>query len=367
MIKLFKPYLPNNKELFSAIKKVLESEYLSFGEEVFKFEKEFEEITSTKNCLAVNSGTSAIHLALVLSNVGQGDEVISTALTAEPTNMAIKMTGAKIRYADISLDDGNIDPKSINKKINKNTRAIIAVDYSGIPVNIDEILKISNKYNLPVIHDVAHSFGSNYRNKPAANYFDFTTYSFQAIKHLTTFDGGMLIVKDEIKYQRANKMRWFGFDKSQDRLQNNIEEIGFKYNMNNVNATIGRIQLKYIKELIEKHKFNANYLTKNLSNLKKIRILKIPTYSEPSYWMYTILSQQSESIIKILTKNKIQCGKVHLRNDKHYFLNDFNEKLPNLDKYYNQLVHIPCGWWLNKSDLDFMIEILIKFDNDRFI
>ena len=190
MLPLIKTSLPDRKLLIPRLEQVLYSGYIAQGDVVEKFERKFEEYIGSGNTLSLNSGTAALHIALILAGVGQGDEVISTALTAEPTNVAIKMVGAKVRWADVDYETGNISPESIEKAINTKTKAIIVVDYAGIPVDVKRIQEISEKYSIPVIEDAAHAIGAKFDGKKTGNHFPFTVFSFQAIKHLTTIDGG---------------------------------------------------------------------------------------------------------------------------------------------------------------------------------
>ena len=157
MIPLVKTNIPPREKLMPELEKVLYSGYVAQGEQVENFERAFEKYIGNGHSLSLNSGTAALHIALILAGVKEGDEVISTALTAEPTNVAIKMVGAKIRYADVDSDTGNISPSSIEESITNVTKAIIVVDYAGIPVDVNWIQQISKKYNIPVIHDAAHA------------------------------------------------------------------------------------------------------------------------------------------------------------------------------------------------------------------
>lgn len=360
MIPLVKTNIPSKEKLLPALEKVLYSGYVAQGEQVELFERAFEAYTGGGYSLSLNSGTAALHIALILAGVNVGDEVISTALTAEPTNVAIKMVGAKIRYADIDYNTGNIDPKSIEKSINSNTKAIMVVDYAGVPVNVPEIQGISEKYKIPVIHDAAHALGAKFNGIKTGNHFPYTIFSLQAIKHLTTIDGGILQISDKDEYEKAKLIRWFGIDKKLSRLDNNIQFQGYKYHMNNVNATIGLIQLLDIDSIIDKYIENGKYFDKALQNTAGIELLKYYLGSEPSYWLYTLKVENREAFINKLAENGIMASELHKRNDLHDYLNDFNTKLPNLDEFYSKLVHIPCGWWVTPEDRLKIVEIIKK-------
>jgi dTDP-4-amino-4,6-dideoxygalactose transaminase len=281
-------------------------------------------------------------------------------MTAEPTNVAIKMVGAKIRWADIDYETGNISAKAIENAINKKTKAIIVVDYAGTSVDINNIQKISLKYNIPVIEDAAHALGTTFDGKKTGNHFPFTIFSFQAIKHLTTVDGGALQIQNKELYEKGKLIRWFGIDKKLTRLDNNIQIQGYKYHMNNVNATIGLVQLEKIEELLDKYRKIGKYLDLHLNGLKGLEIVKHYSKSESSYWLYTLKVERRDDFIKMMGKNGFMASEIHKRNDWHSFLNDFQTKLPELDKFYSKLVHIPCGWWVTLEDCDKMIEIIKK-------
>lgn len=358
MIPLVKTNIPPREILMPELEKVLYSGYVAQGEQVELFERAFEQYIGTGNALSLNSGTAALHTALILTGVKTDDEVISTALTAEPTNVAIKMTGAKIRYADIDLQTGNISPESIEANINERTKAIMVVDYAGIPVNVPQIQRISVKYNIPVIQDAAHALGAKFSGVKTGNHFPYTVFSFQAIKHLTTIDGGILQIQNREEFEKAKLIRWFGIDKKLTRLENNIQFQGYKYHMNNVNATIGLVQLEDIDSVVGQYVENGKYFDQQLQNISGIELLDYYPGSEPSYWLYTLKVENRYGFIRTLSENGIMASELHKRNDLHDYLNDFHQKLPVLDNFYSKLVHIPCGWWVTNEDREKIVEII---------
>lgn len=358
MIPLIKTNIPDKKILLPELEKVLYSGYVAQGEQVELFERAFEKFVGSGYSLSLNSGTAALHIALILAGVKESDEVISTALTAEPTNVAIKMVGAKIRYADIDLDTGNISPKSIENNINEKTKAIIVVDYAGIPVNVPEIQRISKEYDIPVIHDAAHALGAKFNGLKTGNHFPYTVFSFQAIKHLTTVDGGMLQVESKEDYEKGKLIRWFGIDKNKSRLDNNIQFQGYKYHMNNVNAAIGLVQLEDIESIVRAHIENGKFFDIELQNIQGIQLLKYYLGCEPSYWLYTLKVENRNGFIKKLAENGIIASELHKRNDWHSYLNDYQIELPILDNFYSKLVHIPCGWWVCETERQHIVHTI---------
>jgi len=340
------------------LEKILYRGYVAQGEQVEHFERAFETFVGKGHSLSVNSGTSALHIALILAGVQPDDEVISTALTAEPTNVAIKMMGAKIRYADVDYTTGNISPKSIESNINKSTKAIMVVDYAGIPINVPAIQAISLKYKIPVIQDAAHALGAKFNGSKTGNHFQYTVFSFQAIKQLTTIDGGMLQIESKEEYERAKLIRWFGIDKKLSRLENNIQFQGYKYHMNNVNATIGLVQLAEIYSILNSHIDNGKYYDHELQAIPGVELVDYYPGSEPAYWLYTLKVENREGFIRKLADNGIAASELHKRNDWHSYLNDFHTELPNLDKFYDKLVHLPCGWWITVENRDHIVNTI---------
>jgi dTDP-4-amino-4,6-dideoxygalactose transaminase len=360
MLPLTKTDIPPRENCMPTNEEVLYSGYSAQGEVVENFERKFEEFIGSGYTLSLNSGTSALHIALILAGVKVGDEVISTALTAEPTNVAIKMAGAKVRWADVDYETGNISAKAIENSINQKTKAIIVVDYAGTTVDVKSIQDISLKYNIPVIEDAAHALGTTYNGKKTGNHFPFTVFSFQAIKHLTTVDGGALQIQDKELYEKGKLIRWFGLDKKMTRLENDIQIQGYKYHMNNINATIGLVQLETIEELLQKYRTVGKYLDLNLKGVNELETVAHYPNSESSYWLYTLKVDRRDDFVKMMTGNGFMASEIHKRNDLHTYLNDYPTEMPNLDKFYSRLVHIPCGWWVSLEDCEKMIDLIKK-------
>jgi perosamine synthetase len=357
-IPLIKTYLPPRDILISKLEEILYSGYIAQGEAVDKFEYEFTKFIGNKYSLSVNSGSSALHIALILAGVQSGDEVISTPITAEPTNTVIKQTGAKIVWADIDPNTGNIDPGDVERKITNRTKAIMVVDYAGIPVNIARFLEIEKNSGVPVIEDAAHALGASFNGELLGNHFRYTAYSFQAIKHLTTIDGGMLGIKSNEEFEKAKLIRWFGISKGVNRLENDIKLQGYKYHMNNVNATIGLVQLEGIEQIIDKYIQNGQYFDNKLNHIPGTELMKYYEGTQPSYWLYTMKVEKREDFVRMMTEQGIMVSELHKRNDFHSIFNESKVVLPNVDEFTAKMVHIPCGWWVNNEDRERMVSII---------
>lgn len=360
MLPLVKTNFADRDQLMPALEQVLYSGYVAAGESSRKFEEELREFIGNPYVLALNSGTAALHISLLILNVGPGDEIISTPMTAEPTNTTIAVTGAKVVWADVDPETGLASPTSIREKINEKTKAIMVVHYAGMVCDMDEINKISKEFNIPVIEDAAHAFGSKYNGKIVGSNSRFTCYSFQAIKQLTTVDGGAIAFTNPEDMAEAKKLRWFGLDRGVSRLENDIKRAGYKYEMNNVNATIGSIQLKRYPKILKRYIDNGKYFDKELARVKGVTLVPYYKNTEPSYWLYTMKVERRDDFIKMMEENGITASPLHHRTDTHSVFAKSKCDLPGMEKFYSEFVHIPCGWWIDDETREKILEVIKK-------
>jgi perosamine synthetase len=365
---LFKVHMP--KSVDKPLLEVLHSGFIGQGKKVDEFEERLGEYFGNKKVLTLNSGTSGLHLALRLANVGHGDEVITTAMTCTATNMPILAAGAKIVWADVDPMTGLIDPKAIEKKITSKTKAIMMVHFGGIPCDIDAINTIAKKHNLKTIEDGAHAIGSEYNGLKIGNHSDFIMFSLQAIKHFTTVDGGLLLCKDQSDYERGKLLRWYGIDRDakrkEFRCEEDIIEYGYKYHMNDISATIGIEQLKYIDEIVSKHIDNQEYYDQKLQRIKGISVIKKPEVSKSSSWLYTMHIEKRDLFSTWMSEQGVMTSRVHERNDKHTAFSDSMCSLPNVERFNNTQVSIPVGWWITDEDREYIVNKIQEF-SDKFM
>ncbi len=360
VIPLIKPVIAPKNEMMPEIEKILYSGYIAEGQAVYNFESEFAKYIQNDNVLALNSGTGALHIALTLLNIKEGDEVISTAMTAEPTNTTIKLMGAKVVWGDVDSKTGLLDPTSVREKITERTKAIVVVHYSGMVCNMNEFNKISKEFNIPIIEDCAHALSSQYNGKPVGSNSEITCFSFQAIKQMTTVDGGAISFSSNKYMEEARRLRWFGLSKKVSRLENDIKRAGFKYGMNNVNATIGLVQMQHIRDIINTHVDNGKYYDVELNNIPGVTLIPYYSNTEPSYWMYTMMVENRNSFIEMMKANNVEVSPLHHRNDTHSVFIESKCNLPNLDKFYNSYIHIPCGSWVSQEDREYIVNTIKK-------
>lgn len=358
MIPLVKVALPKAEVLMPALQAVLYSGQIAEGQFVYEFEEKFGKYFNLPNVLAMSSGTAALHAALTLAGVQPGDEVISTPMTAEPTNTSVLYCGAKLVWADVDPRSGNIDPVSIRQSITEKTKAIIVVHYAGYPVRLKEIREIADEFGISLIEDCAHALGATYDGKPIGSIGDFSIFSFQAIKHMPTVDGGILVISNPEHITAAKKFRWFGMLKGVPRTEVDIQSIGYKYNMNNVNATIGLVQLSNIEGILERHIENGRYYDAELSSIAGVDFARCDEVANPSYWLYTLLTDNSSDLEKALNSAGISASKLHRPNNYHSIFKSSEKELPGLKEFYQRLLHIPCGSWVTDEDRERIVQVI---------
>ena len=234
----------------------------------------------------------------------------------------------------------------------------MAVHYGGIPVDIAGLTEVAQRHQIPVIEDAAHALGASFDGKVIGGHSEFVMFSLQAIKHMTTIDGGMLVCRDEANSQLARRLKWFGIDRSAPRTEVDVKEVGFKYHMNNVNAVIGQVQLKYIRAVLDRHIENGRWFDQQLQGITGLETCRWSPKASPSYWFYTVLADRRDHLEKALTARGIGCSLAHKRNDLHSVFRSSRCPLPGVDEFYSRMLHIPCGWWVTDEDREYIANTL---------
>ena len=342
---------------------VLKSTMISAGKRADQFEIELSKKYGFLNPVTLNSGTVTMRLALIAAGVSEGDEVILPPQTFVATGHVILQCGAKPIFADINLD-GNISVDSIKEKITERTKAIIPVHWGGYPCDMDEINLIAKENNLIVIEDAAHALGAKYKNKFIGTLSDFTSFSFQAIKHLTTGDGGLLTCKKETDSKLIKRLRWFDIDRENSMTsilgerEYDIVNVGFKYHMNDIAASIGLGNLENIDKKLNYIKKIAKIYSKELSNINGLKLLNYKNDRESSYWLFPLLVENRIDFIKKLKEVDIPTSVVHLGIDKNTIFGGKNYSLVNQRFFDDNQIHIPIHDKLSEDDVEFIINTI---------
>ena len=349
-IPLFKPYV--SKRCLADLKQVLYSGYLGEGPKVKEFERVLSEYFDGYVVL-VNSGTSALHLALHLAGVRDRD-VISTPMTCLATNTPVLHNGGRVIWADVDPDTGNIDPASVSARITGETRAVMVVHYGG---NLCDpaLTGLCDGRGIQLIEDCAHLAGPGLGGLQC--------YSFQAIKYLTTGDGGCLVTKDRGIYERAKLLRWYGIDRDSGqtlRGMDPVHEAGYKFHMNDIAATIGLANFVAVPSLLAKVGRHAARYHAAFRSLKHVRPVPVPHRHD--YYLYILLAQERDRFATYMRDRGIETSSVHVRNDIQPIFARSRCPLPGLENFWSRQICIPVGWWLSAKQTKYIADTVRSFD-----
>ena len=354
-IPIFYPHIPKNAK--KSISKVLSSRWVGQGPLVDDFEKKFSnQFCDKMPVIAVGSGTDALHLAYILSNIKKDDEIICPVFTCTATNIPLLYIGAKIKFADIDPKTLNISIESVEKLITKKTKAIVFVNYGGILNNLEKLNKIAKKNKIILIQDAAQSLGARYKRKSITKYSDFTIFSFQAIKHITSGDGGALTVRNKLHEKKGKRIRWFGIDRPKKQggtWENDIKEVGYKYQLTDLGACLLLDSMREYKS-IRSHR-NSIYKTylKYIIQNKKIKCVQsIDKNAEEVMWLFTVITPYKDLLQKKLRERNIETNQVHFRNDRYSIFKKFsqNKTFKNMDIIQDKYLVLPMHTKMTISD-----------------
>ena len=354
---LFYPNVPESA--VEAVTKVLHSRWIGQGPRVAEFEQEFSKrFAGDCTSLAVGSGTDALHLSYILAGLQPGDEVITPVFTCTATTIPFLYMGVTFRFADVDPATLNISIPHVRELINEKTKAIVCVHYGGLPCDMDELLAIAAEYNIPVIEDAAHALGATYHGKQIGSISHFTMFSFQAIKHITTGDGGMVTIRDKNIVPKGERVRWFGIDRSNKQKgtwENDIWEVGYKYQMTDIAAAMGLAALKeFDKTLAYRQKLFGIY-SRELRNVPGLKLIGTD-YTDRTHaaWLCTAIVENRVGFMNYLRENKIESGQIHYRNDRYSVLGGRREDMPNMDSVEDKYIVLPLNNHLSEQQIEYV-------------
>ena len=251
----------------------------------------------------------------------------------------------------------NIDSSRIEERITSKTKAIAVVHYGGLPCDMNVIHDIATRHGLAVIEDAAHALGATFEEKPIGSLSDFTMFSFQAIKHVTTGDGGYLSIKNPDLLEKAKRLRWFGIDRSAKQRgiwENDISEIGYKYQMTDLSAALGIASLEEFQSTLSRRRTLFDLYCQLLEDTPNVRILGTDSFSDRKHaaWMFTIASPLRREIQKALFENGIESSQVHFRNDRYSIFGGRTESFPNMDALEEQYLVLPLHTELSTDQVE---------------
>lgn len=353
MIKLFKPYVP--EETIDCVSATLRSDFLAQGPRVEEFEQKFSEMFKQPYCVSVNSGTSALETAYELAGIMPGDEVITTPLTCTATNIPLLHRRAKIVWADIRPDTLCIDQYDVMKKITHRTKAVVQVHLGGQHSMIEAI---PDHPHIKVISDAAQALGIFQG--------DYTCCSFQAIKQITTGDGGMVVCPDKKSYDKAKLLRWFGIDRDEKiragwqafkerKTTFDIKVLGYKRHMNDIAATMGLVGLLHYDEM-QKHRYELMKIYRDrLAGVNGITVLDEMLNR---CWLCTVLVENRDDFARHLYDAGIETNVVQVRNDIYDVFGAARQDLPVMNRLEFKYISLPIGMHVSKDDVEYICDTI---------
>lgn len=367
-----------DEEDIKAVSDVLRSDWITQGPKIAEFEKEFAKYVGVRYAVAVNSGTAALHTACFAAQIEKGDEVITTPITFAASANCVLYQGGTPVFADIKEDTLNIDPEEIEKKITKKTKALIPVDFTGLPVDLEKILRIAKDNNLIIIEDASHALGATYKGSKIGSISDITIFSFHPVKHIATGEGGMITTNNKEYYERLILFRTHGITKERDKLLNyegpwyyEMQELGYNYRLTDFQCALGLSQLKKIDRIIQCRREIVEKYNSEFKDIPEIKIPEInPANSTPAWHIYVIqlnlekLKTDRREIFKALRAENIGVNvhyiPVHLqpyyKKRFGYHLGDF----PRAENYYSRAITLPIFPKMSDRDVDDVIRAVKK-------
>lgn len=381
-IPLFKVFMA--PEAPDRVKSVLESGFITQGPVVEELEGTMKSYLQNEYVLTTNSATSATHIALHLlkpahgawPGLEPGDEVLTTALTCTATNFPILANGLKIKWVDVDPKTANISISDLARKLTAKTKVITFVHWGGNPVDLDAVKEVQelaySKYGFRpvVIEDCAHAMGATWKGRPigCTEHGNICTFSLQAIKHLTSGDGGIICLPNFSLYERAKLLRWYGIDREKRnyqgkdfRLESDVKEYGFKMHMNDIAASIALSNFPYLEGNLEVIRSNAQFYMDNLQGLTGVDLLQLKACAISSHWVFSFFIAQKEEFIMFMKSKGVVVSQVHARNDTHTVCAPFRTHLPNLDRVEKKFVSIPVGWWVKSEQREYIVHSIKEF------
>ncbi len=368
-IPVFRPCF--DEEEVDAVREVLMSGWVGPGQKVEELEKRFAEYVGTEFALSMNSCSSALFTALKVIGV-EGREVVTTAQTLVSTNHAILQNGGTPVFADIEGTTLNISPESIAHRVNDKTAAIMVVHHGGHPCDMDPIMGIANEKGIPVIEDAAHAAGARYKGRMAGALGTIGCFSFHALKNMSTGDGGMLTTDDESVAERVRNVRWMGITRSTyDRFRKNgraraweydVDEVGYKFHMNDLNAAIGIVQLGKLESTNAARREVAVQYRSAFEDVEWIEMLGEKDYAQSANHAFVVLAEDRDRLIEHLAEKGIDGG-VHYRPNHLYSVYEpYRRDLPVTESLWTKMVTLPMYPSMSNDEVLQVIEAVREFE-----
>jgi len=358
-----------NEADIEAVVRVLKGDWLTIGPLVEQFEDVLQNVVGAP-CITVSSGTAALHCAFAAIDLSQGDEVITPPITFIATQATAALFGAKIVFADVQLDTGNIDPNCVESLINSRTKAIVAVDYAGHPAELDELRAIADRHGIYLIEDAAHSIGSVYRDRKIGSIADITTFSFFPTKNLTTGEGGAVSSINPALLEKAKRFSRQGLIRNvsefkitdQGPWHQEVHKFGLNYRLPDILCALGISQLERLSEFKSKRQDLFNFYSAELSNTIFVSPV-VRDYVEPMWHLFParVDPNRRKMIFESLRRMNIGVQVNYIPAYWHPVFQDLGHKrgeCPNAEKFYLSEISLPMSYAISEAHVKEVIESL---------
>lgn len=367
----FLPYSTQqiSDEDIKAVIETLKSPYLTTGPKVSEFEKVVADYVGATYAVAFSNGTAALHAACYAAGITQGDEVITTPITFAASANCVRYMGGEVVFADIDEDTYNLDPKEVEKKITSKTKAIIPVDFTGQPVDIDAFMEIGKKHNIVIIEDGAHSLGASYKKRKVGATADMTMFSFHPVKPITTGEGGMIVTNNRTYYEKLRLFRGHGitqtaYAKEQGDWYYEMTDLGYNYRMTDIQAALGISQMNRLDEFIEKRQELAHLYTEKINQLTTLSAPKQLANTQSGWHLYSVqldeapLGKTRKEVFEDLRNANIGVHVHYIPVYWHPYYQQLGYKkglCPKAEKWYERALTLPLHPQMNEEDIDFIL------------
>lgn len=360
------------EEELAQVKEAFEYGYFGLAYKVNEFEEELKKYLNTdREVIAVNTGTSALHIALDAIGISEGDEVILPSFTFVATAQAISECGGTPVFCEVDENTMLIDIEDVKSKITSKTKAIIPVHYSGAPCDMNALMEIKKKYNIRIIEDAAHAIGTEYESKKIGSFGDITCFSFDSIKVMTCGEGGAVVTNDVETAEIIRKKRLLGIDRKSMHTKDwkkrswiyDVPLSGHRYHMSNINGAIGIAQIKKLDKFIEKRRMLCDLYNKELNGVKGIK-LPVCDFSTMAPFMYVIKveNDKRDALKTHLMNNEIESGISYIPCHHFTYYNN-NENMPVTDKIFKEVLCLPMHFDLTENDIKEVSKCIKEFLN----
>jgi len=352
-------------EMETAVIEVIRSGQIASGIHVEAFRRGFGELVGNPNVVTTNDMSSAIQIALHVSGIGAGDEVLTAAYSCMSSNAPIATSGAHAAWVDVDPATGTMDPRDFERAITPRTKAALLYHLAGYPGAVAEIAEICRRHGIVLIEDCDNALLATVGGAQVGSFGDFAIHSFYPNRQINATEGGALVCKSPEHVARAIRLRRYGINltRFRDALGEidpscDIAEIGWAATLNNLCSAAGASQLASVAARVARTREVAQALSARLAQLPQLALVRPMTGATPSYWALLARVSKRDQVMAALKARGVQCSKLHHRTDSYSGFGVPARQLPGTSAFLAKVLALPCGWWLTDADLDYLVAAL---------